>query len=155
MKPSLPTFLNLGLVVFIVVLEIGLFRIVSRRGAARAFWVGFEVAGWACVIASSVFARTIWLQARSLFEGYLLGREIGLPPDMGRFVLLVGALHLLTSLLIACCAGFLARATWRSWESSRESTVQSSEYRDRGRAMQKKQEIKPLPHPVPLWSGGR
>lgn len=107
-----PRFPNLGLVIMIVVLEIGLFRLISRQRGERTFWLGFEVAGWACVITCSVFARTIWWQARSLFEGYLLGREIGQPLDMGRFVLFVGGLHLLIILACACLVGNLARSFW-------------------------------------------
>jgi hypothetical protein len=108
-----PNFPNLGLVVMILVLEIGLFRMVSRQGTERTFWLGFEVAGWACVITCSIFARTIWWWLRSLFEGYLLGREIGRPLDMGRFVLFVGGLHLSISLAIAFLVGILARSAWR------------------------------------------
>ena len=97
----------------ILVLEIGLFRMVSRRGGERTFWLGFEVAGWSCVIACSVFARTIWWQLRALFEGYIISRPIGRPLDMGRFVLFAGGLHLLVSLAIALFAGILARSAWR------------------------------------------
>jgi hypothetical protein len=108
-----PRFPNLGLVIMVLVLEIGLFRVASRRGWERMFWLGFEVAGWACVITCSVFARTIWWQARSLFEGYLLGREISRPLDMGRFVLFVGGLHLAISFTIALLVGILARSACR------------------------------------------
>jgi len=97
----------------ILVLEIGLFRMASRQGGERMFWLGFGVAGWACVITCSVFAQTIWWQARSLFEGYLLGREIGRPLDIGRFVLFVGGLHLSISLAIALLVGILARSACR------------------------------------------
>ncbi len=110
-----PNFPNLGLVVMVLVLEIGLFRLVARKGGERIFWLGFEVAGWACVLACSFFARTIWWEARSLFEGYLLGRQIGRPLDMGRFVLFAGGLHLLVSLAIALSASILARSAWRRW----------------------------------------
>jgi hypothetical protein len=108
-----PRFPNLGLVVMVLVLEIGLFRMVWRQGGERTFWVGFQVAGWACVVASSVFAHRIWWHARALFEKRLLGREIGLPLDMGRFVLFVGGMHLLVSLGVAVLAGILARLAWR------------------------------------------
>jgi hypothetical protein len=108
-----PNFPNLGLAVTILVLEIGLFRLASRQGAGRMFWLGFEVAGWACVIIGSAFATTIWWRLRSLFEGSLIGREIGRPSDMGRFVLFVGGLHLSISLAIALLAGILTRSAWR------------------------------------------
>jgi hypothetical protein len=110
-----PNFPNLGLMTMILVLEIGLFLVVSRQGGERTFWLGFEVAGWACVITCTVFARAIWWQARSLFEGYLLGRQIGRPLDMGRFVLFAGGLHLLISLASALFAGILARSVWHRW----------------------------------------
>ncbi|WP_237722554.1 hypothetical protein [Singulisphaera acidiphila] len=114
MRESLPPrFPNLGLVILILVLEVGLFRLVSRQGVKRTFWLGFEVAGWACAIMCSVFARTIWGQVRLLFEGGFLGREIGQPSDMGRFVLFVGGLHLLISLAIAFLIGNLACSVWR------------------------------------------
>jgi hypothetical protein len=105
-----PRFPNLGLVIMVLVLEFGLFRIASRRAGPRLFGLGFEVAGWACVLTGSVFAQTIWWQARALFEGHLLGREIGRPLDMGRFVLFVSGLHLSISLTIALLAGILARS---------------------------------------------
>jgi hypothetical protein len=114
-----PNFPNLGLVTTILLLEIGLFRMVSGRGGERMFWIGFEVAGWACVITCSVFALSIWWQARSLFERYLLGREIGRPSDMGRFVLFVSGLHLLISLAIAVTAGIFAHSARRRSESLR------------------------------------
>jgi hypothetical protein len=108
-----PRFPNLGIVIMVLVLEIGLFRIGSRQGGERMFWLGFEVAGWACVITCLVFAQTIWWQARSLFEENLLGREIGRPLDMGRFVLCVGGLHLAISFTIALLVGILARSACR------------------------------------------
>jgi hypothetical protein len=96
----------------VLVLEVGLFRIVSQRGATRTFWLGFEVAGWTYVVACSVFARTIWLVARSLFEGYVLRRPIGSPSDMNRFMLFASSLQLLISLAIALIAGVLTRSAW-------------------------------------------
>ncbi len=107
-----PRFPNLGIVIMILVLEIGLFRLVSRQGAERAFWLGFEVTGWACVITCTIFVKAIWWQARSLFEGYLLGRQIGRPLDMGRFVLFVSGFHLTVTLAIALFVGVLARSIW-------------------------------------------
>jgi hypothetical protein len=114
-----PDFPNLGLVVMVLVLEIGMFRMVAWKGGERTFWLGFEVAGWACVLACSVFARTIWWEVRSLFEGYLLGRQIGRPLDMGRFILFAGGLHLLVSLAIALFVGILARSARHRWDSLR------------------------------------
>jgi hypothetical protein len=108
-----PRFPNLGLVTMVLVLEIGLFRMVWRQGVKRPFWLGFQVAGWACVITSLVFADRIWWQARAVFEGWLLGRQIGRPLDMGRFVLFVGGLHLLIGLAVAVSIGILARLAWR------------------------------------------
>jgi hypothetical protein len=117
-----PRFPNLGLVIMVLVLEIGLFRTASRRGGERMFWLGFEVAGWACVIICAVFAQTIWWQARSLFEGYLLGREIGRPLDMGRFVLFVSGLHLSISFTVALLVGILARSACRHLRSFKQRT---------------------------------
>jgi hypothetical protein len=110
-----PNFPNLGLVIMILVLEIGLFRMMSRQGTERTFWLGFEVAGWACVVTCWVFAQTIWWQARLLFEGYLIGRQIGRPLDMGRFVLFTGGLHLLVALAVALFVGIFTRSAWRRW----------------------------------------
>ena len=45
LRAILPRIPNPGIVVMILVLEVGLFRMVSRRGAARTFWFGFEIAG--------------------------------------------------------------------------------------------------------------
>ena len=108
-----PNFPNFGLVAMILLLEMGLFRAASRRGVERAFWLGFEVSGWACVVTSSAFARPIWRQARSIFEGDFIGRQISRPLDMGRFVLFAGGLHLLATLSIAMLGGLLARSVWR------------------------------------------
>ena len=48
-----PDFPNLGLGVMILVLEVGFFSLASGRGAGRAFWLGFEIAGWAYVVRTS------------------------------------------------------------------------------------------------------
>ncbi|SIN77941.1 hypothetical protein SAMN05444166_0798 [Singulisphaera sp. GP187] len=110
-----PRFPNLGLATMVLVLEFGLFRLVTRRGGRRAFWAGFEIVGWAGVITCSVFARNLWWQFRALFEGSILGREIGRPLDMGRFVLFVSGLHLLALLPAALFAGMLARLVWHRY----------------------------------------
>ena len=108
---------NPGLVIMVLVLEVGLFRMVSQRGAARTFWLGFEVAGWTYVVACSVFAAlTDWRLARSLFEGYVLRRPIGPPSEMIRlilFVLFACGLQLLIPLATALIVGILARWTWK------------------------------------------
>jgi hypothetical protein len=59
-REHLPTLPDLGLVLTVLVLEAGLFRLFSRRGPERAFWLGFEVAGWAYVITCLTFARVAW-----------------------------------------------------------------------------------------------
>jgi hypothetical protein len=110
-----PDFPNLGLGVMILVLEVGLFRLVSRRGAGRAFWLGFEVAGWAYVIVRMVFAGTAWSLALSLFEEYVLGSQIRFLFGLGRFVLFACGLHLVISLAIALFVGILARSAWCRW----------------------------------------
>jgi hypothetical protein len=121
-REHLPTFPDLGLVLMIVVLEVGLFRLFSRRGGDRAFWIGFEVAGWAYVITCLAYAPTAWSLAYSLFEGRALGRPMGRPFDMGRFILFAGGLHLLISLVIAFFVGILARSAWhRSGAISRRT----------------------------------
>src|SRR4051812_7397852 len=109
MRAIFPRMPNPGLVIMVLVLEVGLFRMVSQRGAARAFWAGFEVAGWAYVITAEVFAWTAWRLACFVFEGYVLGRPIGPPFEMQRFILFAGSLQLLISLALALLAGFLTR----------------------------------------------
>jgi hypothetical protein len=123
-----PNFPNLGLVVVVLVLELGLFRMVSRKGGERTFWLGFQIAGWACVITCSVFAQTIWWQARSVFEGSLLGRQIGRRLDMGRFVLFTGGLHFSVSLAVALFTGILARSAWRLWAPPSSCNVRGSRH---------------------------
>jgi hypothetical protein len=115
LRASLPRIPNPGLVIMILLLDIGLFRLVSQQGAARAFWLGFEVAGWAYVISCEVFASTAWRLARSLFEGYVLRRPIGLPFEMNQFILFAGSLQLLISLAVALIVGSLTRSAWRRW----------------------------------------
>lgn len=119
-----PRFPNLGIVVVILVLEIAIFRLASRRGRAQVFWLGFEVAGWAGIMTSLIFASTIWWQARLLFEGYLIGRQISHPLHMGRFVLFTGGLHLLVILTLAYACGLLSRSFWPREES--DSTAPGS-----------------------------
>jgi hypothetical protein len=114
-----PRFPNLGAILMILILEVGVFRMVSGRGPRRAFWIGFEAVGWSLVLVALIFARDIWWQARETFETDVIGREIGRPHDMGQLVLFVSGLHLLTGLGLALVAGLLTRATWRRWEVSR------------------------------------
>ena len=76
-REHLPTLPDLGLVLMVLVLEAGLFRLFSRRGPERAFWLGFEVAGWAYVITCLAFAPVAWRLVYSPFEGYVLGRPMG------------------------------------------------------------------------------
>jgi hypothetical protein len=113
-----PTFPNFGLAVMVLVLEVGLSWLVSSRGAKWAFWLGFEVGGWAYVITCLIFAPRTWLLTRSLFEGYILGRQVGLPFEMERFVLFAFGFHLLVSLFLALFAGLLLRSAWCRWGSS-------------------------------------
>jgi hypothetical protein len=110
-----PTFPDLGLVLMVVVLEASLFRLVSRRGAERAFWLGFEVAGWVYVITCFAFAPTGWRLAYSLFEPYVPGRPMGRRFEMDQFILFASGLRLVTSLALAFLAGVLARSAWRRW----------------------------------------
>jgi hypothetical protein len=108
-----PTFPNLGLAVMVLVLEIGLIWVASRRGVERAFWLGFEAGGWAYVITCSVFARATWQATREMFEGYVLGKQVALPFEMERFVLFAFGFHLSASLAIALFVGIFARSAWR------------------------------------------
>jgi hypothetical protein len=109
--PAIP---NPGLVLTVVVLEVGLFRGASRRGEARAFWVGFEVSGWLYVLICSIFVRTAWRLSRALFERIFLGgRPILFPDVMNRAILFAGVLQLVISLTMALAFGLLARSAWR------------------------------------------
>ena len=110
---EVPTFPNFGLVVMVLVLEAGILRVISRRGAEQAFWLGFEAGGWAYVITSLVLSRSTWLLTRSLFERYLLGRQVGLPLEMERFVLFAFGFHLLVALVVGTGVGLIARSAWR------------------------------------------
>ena len=118
LRASLPIdFPNIGLGVMILVLEVGLFRLVSNRGAGRAFWLGFEIAGWAYVIVCMVFAGAAWGLARSLFEKYVLGGQISFRSGLGRFFQFACCLHLAIALAVALFAGVIARLAWRRFES--------------------------------------
>jgi hypothetical protein len=115
-REHLPTLPDLGLVLMVLVLEAGLFRLFSRREPERAFWLGFEVAGWAYVITCFAFAPVAWRFAYSLFEGYVPGRPMGRTFDMERFILFAGSFHLLVSLAFAFLVGVVARRAWRPWQ---------------------------------------
>jgi hypothetical protein len=112
LRATLPRIPNPSIAVMILVLEVGLFRVASQHGAARAFWLGFEVVGWAYIVTCSIFSWIAWRLARSLFEGYVLRKPIGLPFEMNQFILFAGSLQLSISLAIAICAGALARSAW-------------------------------------------
>jgi hypothetical protein len=112
LRSTLPMIPNPGLVVMVLVLEVGLFRAASRRAEARAFWVGFEASGWLYVLASSAYARALWRTSRSLFERMILGRPIGTPSEMNRALLFAGVLQLAFGLAIALTIGLLCRTTW-------------------------------------------
>jgi hypothetical protein len=107
-----PDFPNLGLGVMILALEVGLLRLIARGGVPAAFWLGFEVAGWAYVMACMVFAGTAWNLALTLFEQYVYGGQIGFLSGFGRFTLFACGLHLVMSLAIALFVGILARWIW-------------------------------------------
>jgi hypothetical protein len=113
LRATFPRVPNFGLVLMILVLEVGLFRLASRQGAVRAFWIGFEVAGWVYVIKCSVFAWTVWRLSRSLFESHVLKKPISLPFEMNQFLLFAGILQLLVSLAIALSVGLLTCTVWR------------------------------------------
>ena len=113
LRAILPRIPNPGLVIMVLVLDVGIFRMASQRGAARTFWLGFEVAGWGYVITIEVLGETAWRMARSLFEGYVLRRPIGLPFEMNRFMLFASSLQLLISLAIALIVGILTRWAWK------------------------------------------
>ena len=116
LRAILPRIPNPGLVIMILVLEVGLFRLASQRGSARRFWLGFEIAGWTYVITCEVFAWTAWRLARFLFEGYVLRRPIGPPFEMHRFILFAGGLQLVISLAFALIIGVLTRWDMESFE---------------------------------------
>ena len=132
----------------ILVLEVGLFRTVSRRGAARAFWLGFQVAGWAYVITAEVFSWTAWRLARSLFEGWVLKRPIGLPFEMQRFILFAGGLQLLVSLVVALVTGLLTRLAWSRWSAVRVSCADDGTVPVRHSQRQNLAECARLPGPA-------
>jgi hypothetical protein len=119
LRAILPRIPNPGLVIMILVLEVGFFRMTSRRGAARTFWLGFELAGWAYVVTCEVFSWTAWRMARSVFEVYVLGRPIVSPFEMQRFILFAGAVQLLIALNLALATGTLARWLWTRWDAGR------------------------------------
>jgi hypothetical protein len=112
-RATFPRVPNFGLVVMILVLEGGLFRLASRQGAARAFCLAFEVAGWAYVITCSVFSLTFWRLSRSVFEGQVLKKPISRPFEMNQFLLFAGVLQLLISLTSALFIALITRSVWR------------------------------------------
>ena len=69
------------------------------------------------MIVCMVFAGAAWGLARSLFEEYVLGGQIGFPSSLGRFVLFACGLHLAIALAVALFAGIIARTAWRRWGS--------------------------------------
>ena len=113
LRACLPMIPNPGLVLMVLVLEVGLFRVSSRRGEARAFWIGFEVSGWVYVLICSIFARTAWRLARSLFERMLLGRPVVFQPEVIQYLLFAGVLQFSIALALSMIIGLIARSLWR------------------------------------------
>ncbi len=109
MSPTIPN-PNPGMAAMVVVLEVGLFRVARRRGRSRAFWVGFEVAGWVYVLAHMAWCRPIWRRSRSLYEAYVLGVPITSSDQGFRFILSAGALQLALSTAFALLIGLACRA---------------------------------------------
>jgi hypothetical protein len=105
----LPAIPNPGLALMVAILQIGLFVAVARRGPARAFWIGFEVFGWAYVLTCFASNRAAWALARSLFEVYVLRAEIRRPGEMWSFILFAGGLQLVLSMAVAQIGGWLFR----------------------------------------------
>ena len=104
---TLPVIPNPGLVIMVVILQVGLFRMVSRSGSKRAFWIGFEAFGWAYVLACIAFSRLSWSVARSLFERFVLGTAISRPSEMSHYILFAGVLQLVLSSAVAFLGGLL------------------------------------------------
>ncbi|MBX6312043.1 MAG: hypothetical protein IRY99_03855 [Isosphaeraceae bacterium] len=99
----------------VVVLEVGLFRLVSRRGAIRPFWVGFEVVGWAWVIGGYRLYRPldIWIANNDYIMGWF-----DVLHDWGDFLLPLALLALcvisgLPALVTALAGGLLTRGLLR------------------------------------------
>jgi len=109
LRATLPAIPNPGLVVMIVVLEVGLPFTVVRRGTRRAFWLGFEVFGWAYLLACLTLDRPIWRMLRAAYETYVLGATLGGQGERWRFIGLAGGLQSLSALAAALVGGLLAR----------------------------------------------
>jgi hypothetical protein len=107
---TLPRIPNPGLALMVVILEVGLFRVADRRGADRAFWIGFESFGWAYVLAHLAFERAAWAYTRSFFEGVVIRAKISRPIDLWAFLAFAGGVQLATALAVAMTGGWLAKA---------------------------------------------
>jgi len=122
LRSFLPIMPNPGMVVMVLILEVGLFLVVARRGASRAFWVAFEVAGWVYVLAHWTWALPIWKWSRSVYEARVVGRPITVSNDGFRMILAAGAFQLTLCLLASLACGLAARAVSRRWSGARISS---------------------------------
>jgi hypothetical protein len=54
--------IDINFLVAVPVLQVGLFRVVSSRGALSRFWLGFELFGWIGVIVFQLGVGPLWLR---------------------------------------------------------------------------------------------
>jgi hypothetical protein len=116
-----PGYFDLVLLTAVPILQIGLFRMVLPGGGFQAFWVGFEVFGWAGSLA-------LYLGRQSLYRYILIGcsHALSLLPvtQRGSFhdvVLdLLAWLVACSSLLLAALMGGRLASLWASHRRANE-----------------------------------
>ncbi len=80
---------HLYLLIAVPVLQTGLFWVVSSRGVIRPFWVGFEMFGWAGVIAFRLGVGTLWYRFYDGRINDVLNAIAHRRPDVARAVVTV------------------------------------------------------------------
>jgi hypothetical protein len=108
-----------GVILMFFAMQVGLFRLLRSRGRARRFWVGFELAGIAMVLAliwAEFFPDSALNKCVSAYIEFAMNMVIGtprMPPAVDDFLmdhqdLLCAALYSLPEFVMASLGGLFA-----------------------------------------------
>ncbi len=112
LSQAFPRIPNPGLVLMVLILEVGLFHAISRRGPARFFWIGFESVGWVYVLTCFAFDVPLWRFTHDHFKTYFQTSPIFSSADRWLFILYASVVQFVLALTGAIIGGFLGRA-WK------------------------------------------
>ncbi|WZO99614.1 hypothetical protein EP7_001221 [Isosphaeraceae bacterium EP7] len=102
-----------GIMVMVIVLEVGLWRKTARRARIVPEWVGFQLAGWAYVAVLVIYARPIRLLSAQFFLRVILGSPVFMDNrQRWAFFAISWGGQLAIALSLAMLGGFIAGRLW-------------------------------------------